>query len=112
LVQASKNALNLLNQIEKNSSKILFGLVCQNVFGTDCVHVYVVIHFYDSMWIFFSGNESVQDFIYRLFIQNVYALEMVRIPLTTLTLPYFCVCPKLEPGIPTPYVMVFFVCCQ
>jgi hypothetical protein len=27
-----------LNQIEKNSSKMLFGLVCQNVFGTDCLN--------------------------------------------------------------------------
>jgi len=30
-----KIVLNLLNQIEKNSPKILFGLVCQNVFDTD-----------------------------------------------------------------------------
>ncbi len=28
---------NLLNQIEQNSSKMLFGLVCQNAFGTDCL---------------------------------------------------------------------------
>jgi hypothetical protein len=32
-----KMASSLLNQIEKKSSKILFRLVCQNVFGTDCV---------------------------------------------------------------------------
>jgi hypothetical protein len=30
-----KIASNLLNQIEKNSSKMLFRLVCENVFGTD-----------------------------------------------------------------------------
>ena len=31
-----KFALNFLNQIEKKSSKLLFGPVCRNVFGTDC----------------------------------------------------------------------------
>jgi hypothetical protein len=32
-----KNAYNLLNQIEKKSSLMLFGLVCQNVFAADCI---------------------------------------------------------------------------
>ena len=31
------------------------------------------------------------------------------IPLTCLTLPHFCACPKPGPGFPTSYVMVFFV---
>ena len=35
----------------------------------------------------------------------------VEIPLTCLTQPHFCVCPKLKPGpgFPTSYVVIFFV---
>ena len=29
-------------------------------------------------------------------------------PLTSLTLPHVCACPKQRPGFPTSYVMVFF----
>ena len=36
---------------------------------------------------------------------------MVQIPLTSLSMPHFCVCPKSGPGFPTSYVMVF-VCAQ
>ena len=37
-------AYNLLNQIEKKYSKMLFGLVYQNVFGTDCYSVLCNMH--------------------------------------------------------------------
>ena len=32
-----------------------------------------------------------------------------QIPLTGLTLPHLCACPKPGPGFPTSYVMVFFM---
>ena len=38
-----KMASSLLNQIEKKSSKMLFGLVYQNVFGTDCGKYFIYL---------------------------------------------------------------------
>jgi len=61
-------------------------------------------------------SESVQVF-YCLFIY-VLPLEIqlsrgrVRIPLSGLILPHFCVGPKQRTGFPTSYVMVFFVCSE
>jgi hypothetical protein len=54
LALASKNCINLLNQIEKHSSKMLFWLVCPDVFGTDCSGHFVLDQ--DAQLDFYSGS--------------------------------------------------------
>ena len=80
------------------------------------VHVYVVIHFCDSLWVFLSGSESVQVF-YCLFIysrmqwcrKSSFQEGSIGIPLTGVTLLHCCACPKSRPIFPASYVVVSFV---
>jgi hypothetical protein len=64
--------------------------------------------------VFLSGNESVRVFF--LSFVNIYIAirgsiikRGVGIPLTGLTPPYVCACPKPGPGFPASYVVVFFM---
>jgi len=74
-------------------------------------YICVIIHFPNSMWSF-GVEANLCRFFYRLFIclcswRSKYQ-EGVGIPLTGLTLPHFCACPKSGPEFPTSYVMVCF----
>jgi hypothetical protein len=67
--------------------------------------------------IFLSGSESMQVFLSLVSICIVEGDPVikrnqegrVRIPLTCLTPPHVCACPKSEPGFTSSYVVVFFV---
>ena len=60
-----------------------------------------------------TDNESVQGFLYRLFIYIVVCDPDIKkgigIPLTRLTPQHCCACPKPGHGFPMPYVVIFFV---
>jgi hypothetical protein len=62
-----------------------------------------------------SGSESVQvflSFVYTMYMYILLENQLSRggyeIPLTVLTPPHLCVCPKQGIGFPTSYVGVFF----
>jgi hypothetical protein len=72
-------------------------------------HVYVVIHFCDSMGVFLSLQEYVQVFYHRFIWvycrwRSNYQEERVGIPLTGLTLPHLD--GRIKPG--PSYVMISF----
>ena len=60
---------------------------------------YLSFVLWSSVWSFFSGSKYVQVFFYRLFIMYVLPLDISCF-----------VCPKSEPGCPTSYVAVLFLC--
>ena len=72
------------------------------------VHVYVGIHFCDSMrW----NRISAGFFIVWLYLYccSSYQERITGIPLTGLTPPQYCICPNQGPAFPTSYVVVFCV---
>jgi hypothetical protein len=50
-----------------------------------------------------------RDFRMNIHWRSRYVEGRAGIPLTGLTIPLFCACPKSGPGFPTSYVVVFFV---
>ena len=48
-------------------------------------------------------------YLFLSILSLVIQLSRVGIPLTSLTLPHCCAFPKPGPGLPKPYVVVFFV---
>jgi hypothetical protein len=76
------------------------------------VHVYVAFIFV-IVCDLFEWKQPCAGF-YCLFIHVVYVLPLeiqlsrAGIPLTGLTLPHVCACPKKGPGFQTSYVVVFF----
>jgi hypothetical protein len=77
------------------------------------VHVYVAFIFV-IVCDLFEWKQPCAGF-YCLFIHVVYVLPLeiqlsrAGIPLTGLTLPHVCACPKKGPGFQTSYVVVFFL---
>ena len=75
-------------------------------------HVYVVLHFYDSMWSS-SVEAKLQAFDSMLKCVLPLDLQLSRgrlvVPLTGLTPPHICACSKPGHGFPTSYVMGFFL---
>jgi len=66
-------------------------------------------------YVFLSGVNLCSFFIIYFYLYCHWRLSYQEgrprfgIPLTCLTLPHFCACPKPGPGFPTSYAMVFFV---
>ena len=82
------------------------------------IHVYVLIHFCDSMWSSWEEGDLHMCFshlflsVLLLAIQLQYQEGMVGITLISLTLQHICVCPKPEHGFPMPCICcgLFCVC--
>jgi hypothetical protein len=55
LIRSSKNCIKFAYSNRKNSSKILFGLVCQNVFSTD----------WQCDWMFLAQTDSVTECLWH-----------------------------------------------
>ena len=78
------------------------------------VHVYLVIHFCDSMWSFWVAANLWRFFLLFVYICIVIGDPIIKresdwIPLISPALPHFCICPKPLPGFPRSYIMAFFL---
>ena len=78
-----------------------------------CVHVYVVIHFWDSVWSFWVEDNPNIFFLIVCLYPTLYchwrSNFRERLVAITLTLPLLCACLNLGPGFSMSYVKVFFV---
>ena len=63
---------------------MLFGLVCQNVFGTDCIYIYIYIYLkeYGSIAIFFLRGPN---FRLRIKVKKIFKKKLTSWLLLTFT---------------------------